>query len=222
MGLRRSPAVLSSTAAKVGVGLGPSSPTPVVAKMLRTLRDRALANKDIQQAVEDMSEAAGVDDDDVRGWVESVIGSALPRSASTSRIASTTSSSYTARAAPARRWRWTSARSWASRSSRARATSSSARSRARALRTRRRASVPASRSSSAGRCSRSARRRPASRPWPTASAPPTRGRREITLGRPTPDDAGARALYSCVCCSFRIFTVLGRGRVPWGEKLVRP
>ena len=36
--------------------------------------DRALANKDIQQAVEDMSEAAGVDDDDVRGWVESIIG----------------------------------------------------------------------------------------------------------------------------------------------------
>ena len=36
--------------------------------------DRALANKDIQQAVDDLSEAAGVDDDDVRGWVESVIG----------------------------------------------------------------------------------------------------------------------------------------------------
>ena len=76
-------AVLSSTAAKVGVGLGlgtkvaaavNSVVAPVVAKMLRTLRDRALSNKDIQQAVEDMSEAAGVDDDDVRGWVESVIG----------------------------------------------------------------------------------------------------------------------------------------------------
>ena len=36
--------------------------------------DRALSNKDIQQAVEDMSEAAGVDDDDVQGWIESVIG----------------------------------------------------------------------------------------------------------------------------------------------------
>ena len=47
---------------------------PAVAKMLRTLRDRALSNKDIQQAVEDMSEAAGVDDDDVQGWVESIIG----------------------------------------------------------------------------------------------------------------------------------------------------
>ena len=76
-------AVLSSTAAKVGVGMGlgtkvaaavNSVVAPVVAKMLRTLRDRALSNKDIQQAVEDMSEAAGVDDDDVRGWVESVIG----------------------------------------------------------------------------------------------------------------------------------------------------
>ena len=76
-------AVLSSTAAKVGVGLGLGTKVaaavnavvaPVVAKMLRTLRDRALANKDIQQAVEDMSEAAGVDDDDVQGWVESIIG----------------------------------------------------------------------------------------------------------------------------------------------------
>ena len=49
---------------------------PVVASMLgrRTLRDRALSNKDIQQAVEDMSEAAGVDDDDVQGWIESIIG----------------------------------------------------------------------------------------------------------------------------------------------------
>ena len=44
------------------------------AKMLRTLRDRALSNKDIQQAVEDMSEAAGVDDNDVQGWIESIIG----------------------------------------------------------------------------------------------------------------------------------------------------
>ena len=58
-----------SGAAKVGVGLGlgtkvaaavNSVVAPVVAKMLRTLRDRALSNKDIQQAVEDMSEAAGV------------------------------------------------------------------------------------------------------------------------------------------------------------------
>ena len=75
---------MSSTAAKVGVGivgLGTKVANavnavvaPVVAKMLRTLRDRALSNKDIQQAVEDMSEAAGVDDDDVRGWVESIIG----------------------------------------------------------------------------------------------------------------------------------------------------
>ena len=49
---------------------------PVVAKTLRTIHagDRALSNKDIQQAVEDMSEAAGVDDDDVQGWIESIIG----------------------------------------------------------------------------------------------------------------------------------------------------
>ena len=75
--------VLSSTAAKVGVGLGlgtkvaaavNSVVAPVVAKMLRTLRDRALSNKDIQQAVDDLSAAAGVDDDDVQGWIESVIG----------------------------------------------------------------------------------------------------------------------------------------------------
>ena len=76
-------AVLSSTAARVGVGLGLGTKVanavnavvaPVVAKMLRTLRDRALANKDIQQAVDDLSAAAGVDDDDVQGWIESVIG----------------------------------------------------------------------------------------------------------------------------------------------------
>ena len=57
-------AVLSSTAAKVGVGMGlgtkvaaavNSVVAPVVAKMLRTLRDRALSNKDIQQAVDDLS-----------------------------------------------------------------------------------------------------------------------------------------------------------------------
>ena len=76
-------AVLSSTAARVGVGMGlgtkvanavNSVVAPVVAKMLRTLRDRALSNKDIQQAVDDLSEAAGVDDDDVQGWIESIIG----------------------------------------------------------------------------------------------------------------------------------------------------
>ena len=142
-----------------------------------------------------MSEAAGVDDDDVQGWVESIIG--LCASALGIYVAHRLDDvvflygacgagaalavdkcaelgfSFKPRAPPRRR--------------RARG--------CRASPTRRRASGPGSRSSSAGRCSPSARRRRACRRWPTAS-----GRRRAGGVHPLAADARAAGARACIVC----------------------
>ena len=207
-------AVLSSTAAKVGVGMGLGTKVanavnavvaPAVAKMLRTLRDRALSNKDIQQAVEDMSEAAGVDDDDVRGWVESIIG--LCASALGIYVAHRLDDVvflYGACGAGAALAVDKCAELGFSFKPRARHLVVGALAFGAGFAYQTTGIGPACHSSSAGRCSRSARRRRASRPWPTASAPPTRGRREITR-RPS---LGAPCMV-CVHSAFDVLLGLG-------------
>ena len=153
-----------------------------------TRGDRALSNKDIQQAVEDMSEAAGVDDDDVQAGSRASSGSFSARHLPTARpIASTTSYSSMARAAPARRWRWTSARRWASRQA-ARATPRRpARSRCsgafRLPDDGHRPRAPVLRPLAA-QAETSVRPLRASRPFPGHQRTPTRGRRERAAGAP--------------------------------------
>lgn len=48
--------------------------SPIVSKVLKALRDRALGNADLRQALDALEARADVDDEAVLGWVESRVG----------------------------------------------------------------------------------------------------------------------------------------------------
>jgi len=75
-------AVLSDHAAKLGVGVGLGTAVadainvvvaPIISKLLRTLKARALANGDVREVLDDLERKADIDDDALLAWVESAI-----------------------------------------------------------------------------------------------------------------------------------------------------